>query len=220
MDGSTDSGNTEQELVLVIFCEKDEAKQEIKSHTRYLAVVSPEKTRSDGLVDCLNKALERIGCHIKEGEDAVLITESGPTLVGGCTDGVSVNLGVHIGMKAQLQSKFSWLLGGWWFSHRLQLACKDSFTGNLFKEISEMLLHLYYLYKKWMKKSHELEGIVEDLSVSGVYTFPGGGNLPVRCEGTRWISHKRQALQRVIDGYGVYIAHLTTFANETNSSLD
>ena len=74
-----------------------------------------------------------------------------------------------------------------------------------------MLLHLYYLYKK----SHELEGIVEDLS--GVHTLPGGGNLPVRCKGTRWISHKRQALQRVIDCYGVYITHLTTLAKETNS---
>ena len=111
IDGSTDSGNTEQELVLVIFCEKDEARQEIKSHTHYLAIVSPEKTSSDGLVDCLDKALERIGCHIKEGEDAVLTTESGPILVGGCTDGASVDIGVHTGMKAQLQSKFSWLSG-------------------------------------------------------------------------------------------------------------
>ena len=55
MDGSTDSGNTEQELVLVIFCKQDEARREIKSHTHYLAVVSPEKTSSDGLVDCLEK---------------------------------------------------------------------------------------------------------------------------------------------------------------------
>ena len=43
MDGSTDSGNTEQELVLVIICEKDEARQDIKSYTHYLSVGSPEK---------------------------------------------------------------------------------------------------------------------------------------------------------------------------------
>ena len=60
---------------------------------------------------------------------------------------------------------------------------------NLFKGISKMLLHLYYLYKK----SHELEGIVEDLS--SVYIFLEGGNLPVQCKGTHWISHKHQALQ-------------------------
>ena len=90
-------------------------RQQIKFDTRYLAVVSPENTSSDSLVDCLHKALERIGCHIKEGEDAVL-TESGPILVGGCTDGASVNIGIHAGMKAQLQSKFSWLIWGWCFS--------------------------------------------------------------------------------------------------------
>ena len=218
MDGSTDSGNTEQELVLVTYCEKDQANQEIKSCTRYLVVVSPETTNSDGLVDCLAKALERIGCHIKQGEHAVLTTASGPILVGGCTDGASVNIGVHTGMKSKLQSIFSWLFWGWCFSHRLELACKDSFTSSLFKEISEMLLRLYYLYKKSPKKSHELEGIVEDLS--GIYTFPGGGNLPVRCQGTRWISHKRRALQRVVNRYGVYIIHLTTLARETSSSSD
>ena len=76
-----------------------------------MAVVSPQKTSSDGLVDCLDKALERIGCHIKEGEDAVLTTGSGPILVGGCTDVESVHIGVHTGMKAQLRSKFSWLSG-------------------------------------------------------------------------------------------------------------
>ena len=43
---------------LSFFCEKDEARQEIKSHTHYLAVVSLEKTSSDDLVDCLDKALE------------------------------------------------------------------------------------------------------------------------------------------------------------------
>ena len=80
MDGSTDYGNTKQELVLVIFCEKDEARQDIKSHIHYLAVISPEKTSSDGLVDCLDKALEQISCHIKEGEHAALTTESGPIL--------------------------------------------------------------------------------------------------------------------------------------------
>ena len=99
-------------------------------------------------MDCLAKALERIGCHIKQGEHAVLTTASGPILVGGCTDGASVNIGVHTGMKSKLQSIFSWLFWGWCFSHRLELACKDSFTSSLFKEISEMLLRLYYLYKK------------------------------------------------------------------------
>lgn len=98
IDRSTDSGNTEQELVLVTFSEKDQATQEIKSRTHYLVVVSPETTSSDGLVDCLAKALERIGCHIKQGEeDAVLTIESGPILV------VDVHMGQQLTLKFTLE---------------------------------------------------------------------------------------------------------------------
>ena len=41
-----------------------------------------------------------------------------------------------------------------------------------------------------------------------VYEFPRGGNRPVRSQESRWISHKRKALQRVVDRYGAYISHL------------
>ena len=40
-------------------------------------------------------------------------------------------------------------------------------------EVNEMLLRLYYLYRKSPKKSRELESIAEDLRVSK------GGNLPI-----------------------------------------
>ena len=69
-----------------------------------------------------------------------------------------------------------------------------------------MLLRLYYLYRKSPKKSQELTTIVEELKE--VYHFPKGGSLPVRCQGTQWISHKRKALQRVIDWFGAYVSHL------------
>ena len=38
--------------------------------------------------------------------------------------------------------------------------------------------------------------------------MPKKGNLPVRCQGTHWIGHKRRALQRIVDRFGVYIIHL------------
>ena len=92
---------------------------------------------------------------------------------------------------------FPWLFWAWCFSHRLELACKDSFTSPLFNEVNEMLLRLYYLYKKSPKKSRELESIAEDLRE--FFDIPKGGNLPIKCQGTRWINYKRRALQRVID---------------------
>ena len=62
-----------------------------------------------------------------------------------------------------------------------------------------MLAKLFSIYSKSPKKSRELSEIVEDLKM--VFDLPAGGNMPVRCNGTRWISHKRKALQRLLDRY-------------------
>ena len=75
-----------------------------------------------------------------------------------------------------------------------------------------MLLRLYYLYEKSPKKSRDLAAIIEDLKK--IFSFPNGGNFPVRCQGTRWVSHKRKALQRVLDRYGAYIAHLIALTED------
>ena len=37
-------------------------------------------------------------------------------------------------------------------AHRLKLALKDAFKGTAFNDIEELLLRLYYLYKKSPKK--------------------------------------------------------------------
>ena len=46
--------------------------------------------------------------------------------------------------------------------------------------------------------------------------MPKGGRLPVRCHGGRWISHKRNALQRILDGYGGYVTHLSALAADAS----
>ena len=43
-----------------------------------------------------------------------------------------------------------------------------------------------------------------------------GGDKPVRSCGTRWITHKRNALRRIVNRYGVYIPHLSTLAQGTS----
>lgn len=82
-----------------------------------------------------------------------------------------------------------------------------------------MLLHLYYVYEKSPKKSRELERIVSDLEQA--FNLTKSGNYPIRSCGTRWISHKRKALQCVVDRCGTYIAHLSTPAeDETVKAAD
>ena len=61
MDGSTDAGNMEVELVLVLYCQKDDVAHEIRSCTRYLAVVNPTHSNAEGLINSLDKALGRLG---------------------------------------------------------------------------------------------------------------------------------------------------------------
>ena len=49
MDGTTDAGRVEDELVVTVHCKKDDVAREIKSCARYLAVVTPIKCDADGL---------------------------------------------------------------------------------------------------------------------------------------------------------------------------
>ena len=95
-------------------------------------------------------------------------------------------------MKGIMQRALPWLFWAWCYAHRLELACKDSFSSILFKEIQDVLLRLYYLYEKSPKKSRELVDIVTDLQET--FGFPKGGDLPIRSQGSRWITHRRNTL--------------------------
>ena len=66
-------------------------------------------------------------------------------------------------MKGKLQHALPWLFWSWCFAHCLELACKNSLCTQLFKDIEDMLLKLYYVYKKSPKKYRELNDIVGDL---------------------------------------------------------
>ena len=71
-----------------------------------------------------------------------------------------------------------------------------------------------YVYEKSPKKVRELKGIVEDLKE--VFSYQGTNCIPVRSQGSRWLTHKRRALQKVIDQYGAYINHLITLSQDTS----
>ncbi len=144
----------------------------------------------------------------------VLGVQGKPILIGGRTDGTSVNTAEQNGMKGKLQKEFQWLHWTWCYALRLELACKDAFSSQLFKVIVEILLRLYYVYAKSPNKSRELVDIVDDLKE--VWELSPGGDLPVRSHGSRWINHKRKALQRLVDRYmyGAYLIHMVALAED------
>jgi len=101
MDGSTDEGNIGQELVVILTCVKDDAAEEMKSSTRFFSLVSPKKADASGLVKCLSQSLQPLGItDIPDG--SVICAEGKPVLIGGGTDGASINVGEHNGMKGLL----------------------------------------------------------------------------------------------------------------------
>lgn len=214
MDSTTDAGNIEDELIVILYCEKDDTASEIRSCARFFEVAVPKRADTDGLIACLGSALEDLGVEDVLSRSSVLGVQHNPVLIGGGTDGASVCIGEHNGMKGKLQRELPWLFWAWCFAHRLELACKDALSSPLLRNITEMLLQLYYLYSKSPKKSRELMDVVADLTK--VFEFKEGGDAPVRSQGSRWISHKRMAMQRVVERYGAYIAHLSTLAADSS----
>ena len=206
MDRSTDEGYVEQELVVHLSCKKDDAAEEMKSYVRFSSVATLEKADASGLVKCLTQCLSPLGIEDILDQGTILRAEGKPVLVGGGRDGASVNRAKQNGMRGIMQTVYPWFVWAWCYAHHLELACKNALTNTLFKDIKEMLLRLYFLYKK----SRTWEELKE------VFEFPKGGNKPVRSQRSRWTNHKRKALQRVVDGYGAYISHLTTLADDSS----
>ena len=58
MDETTDSGKLEDELIVVLYCQRDDAGREIKSCARYLSI---EKANAEGLAKYLGESLQREG---------------------------------------------------------------------------------------------------------------------------------------------------------------
>ena len=214
MDGSTDAGNLEDELIVLVYCHMDDAEQEMTTCSRFLSLHNPQRGDASGLLECIGEAMHLLGVDDVLNQDSVLGVSTKPVLIGLGTDGATVNIGAHNGLRGQMQRALPWLFWCWCYAHRLELAYKAPFSSSLFESIEQMLLRLYYLYEKSPKKSRELEDITTDLKQ--VFDLSKGGNRPIRSCGTRWVTHKRKALQRLVDRYGVYIAHLSTLVEDTS----
>ena len=53
VDGTTDAGNIEDEMVVIQFCIQDSTAKEIRSCAHYFTILNPDKVDTDGLVNGL-----------------------------------------------------------------------------------------------------------------------------------------------------------------------
>ena len=72
-------------------------------------------------------------------------------------------------------------------------------------------MHLYYLYKKFSKKSQELKVLFDELKE--VYEIDGKGVKPIGATGTHWIDHTLKAMPCLVSNFGVYTQHLQNIAD-------
>lgn len=97
--GPTDRAKVENELVVVLYCQKNDAKEEIRYCARYFTV-EPNKAHADGLILYLGKDLQSMGVEDILDSGCVLGVRGHPVLVGGGADGASVNTSEQNSMKS------------------------------------------------------------------------------------------------------------------------
>jgi len=157
LDGSTHSRNTENELLLVVWFDKDgpvDGKKVI-TRTSYLKIARPATATAKGIFDVLQTALQGLGISNISREECAKI-------VGIGTDGAAANIAVA-GLKGLVEKEIPWVVWMWCMAHRLELVVKDALRHTHFDVIDEMLLQLYLLYENSPMKCRELEEIVLEL---------------------------------------------------------
>ena len=204
MDRSTDSANIDDQIFLVLWYEADSSDEMVHSRMSYFTVARPEAVTGEGLFQCMQGALGCLGI-------TPINTETCKFLVGIGTDGAIANIATA-GMKGLVEEELPWVFGRGAMAHRLELAVQDALKHTTFDLIEEMLLRLYYLYERSPKKCPELEEVGADLKQC--LLFDGNGIRPVRASGSRWVTHKVNAMKCVLSKFGAYVAHLSALSKD------
>ena len=206
LDGSTDSRNIENEIMVVVWFDKNSqgCNERVIIRTSYLKVSRPSTANAKGIFEVLEAALQGLGI-------LAIGREHCAKLVGISTDGASANI-ANAGLKGLVEKELPWLVWMWCMAHRLELAVKDALKQTTFDLIDDMLLRLYLLYASSPKKCRELEEVVMDLKEC--LSIEDGGTRPVRASGSRWISHKWNAMRRILSKYGAYTTHISRLSQD------
>lgn len=207
-----DAGNCEAELFLAIYLEKYHQGGKLHICNRFFTVRQPKTATGEGLFNCLKAAFEY-----------VCIDDWKQKLVGLGCDGAQANIAERNGLHGFLKAVVPWVDVSWCLAHRVELSVRDALKPTYFATVDELLLQIYYLYKKSPKKCRELQEVATELQLCFEHAdMPRmmGGLRPIRACGTRFVAHKVAALARFIDRFGIYINHLATLAEQSTRGAE
>ena len=117
IDGSTDKGNADDEVFMVVWCDSISADEKMHMRTTFFHVCRPKTVDAKGLLQSLKSALLRLRISDIDAENC-------KRLVGIGSDGASTNI-ARGDLKGLVESQCEWMLWMWCLAHRLELiSCK------------------------------------------------------------------------------------------------
>ena len=72
-DGTTDKGNIEEEMFLVVYCDFQSSDKKVQAHSRFLAVRQPTNANAAGLFECLKKQWNMLRSQKLIGNKAICL---------------------------------------------------------------------------------------------------------------------------------------------------
>jgi len=123
LDGSTDAGNVDNELLLAVWFDKDGVGEKVYTRTSYLCISRPSTITALGIFDVVQAAVQKLGIPAISAEQCA-------KLVGIGTDGAAANI-ASAGLKGLVEKELPWIFWMWCMAHRLELGVKDAFKKNI-----------------------------------------------------------------------------------------
>ena len=139
IDGSTDSGNIDEELFMVLYfdphCDAEDGMVHVRD--KFFAVRHLSRGTGEGLYNCLNATLAYM---------QITPLEWKARMIGLGCDGTKANIGSGGGFKSYLQEDIPWVIVTWCLAHMLKLSIKDALKHTFFKEIDESFFYRCTMY--------------------------------------------------------------------------
>ena len=135
-NANTNVSILEQEVIYVLFLSKNG-----EPVVKFFSIQTSDYADAEGLKKCIENALHSIGIVSLDQRLANL----------------NVNTGVHGGLGVKMKKSAPWINVRHCFNHSLEFAVKNTFHKTLFKEVDNMLLKLFYFYRKNPKCLRELK---------------------------------------------------------------
>ena len=120
-DGSTDAGNIEEELFLVLYFDPYSQDGKVHIHDLFFTVRHLSSGTGQGLFDCVKKAVGYIGAADWETK-----------LIGFGCNGTNANM-ADGGLKGILKEAVPWVMVFWCLGHRLELSLKDALKSHFLR---------------------------------------------------------------------------------------